>query len=77
MLYAIKGIQKVDYKNKEGKQVTGLNLHCTYSARSVDGDAVEKIYVSDRMKDVPMFKVGDTVDVMYNKYGSVECISLA
>lgn len=71
------GIQKVDYKNKDGRQVLGTNLHCCYLTKSVDGQAVEKIYISSRMKDVPLFKEGDTINVMYNKFGSVESITLA
>lgn len=75
MQYIVKGVQKVDYKNKEGRQVTGTNLHCVYDMKSVEGEAVEKIYVSSKL-ECPIVKVGDIIDVTYNKFGSIESIGL-
>jgi hypothetical protein len=79
MEYAVVGVQRVDYKNKEGKQIIGMNYHCTTENKNIQGLGVEKIYLSDHMADntnCPVIKAGDIINVLYNRYGSVESIEL-
>lgn len=69
-MYKILGIQSVDYTNKSGNRVSGVRLHCTYEDKRVTGYAVESIFVSSSVS-TDKFEVGDEIDVLYNKYGSV------
>ena len=76
MKYKVLGKQIVDYtSSKTGQRVQGINLHCMYSQKNVEGDAVEKLYVSSNV-DSPIVNVGDEVDVFYNRFGSVEEVRL-
>lgn len=77
MKYKVLGIQDVDYVSaKTGKRVQGMNLHCTYEQKNVIGESVEKLYISSNI-DGPIVKVGDNVDVFYNRFGSVEEVRLS
>ena len=69
-MYKIIGVQLVDYTNKANKHVSGVRYHCTTDNNRVEGLAVEVVFVSSSVcSDV--FSVGDEVDILYNKYGTV------
>lgn len=70
-MYKILGIQKVNYTNKSGRVITGVRLHCSTEDKRVDGFAVEQIFVSSSVTN-EQFSIGQEVDVLYNKFGSVE-----
>ena len=64
------GIQTVSGKNKEGKAYSGYRLHFSYpiDKKYGEGTAVENVYISDHyLEEMP--KLGDDVNVLYNRYG--------
>lgn len=68
------GIQLVDYvSRKSGESVKGVTLHCTCKDPQVTGDAVESIFVSDKLGLSCAYEVqpGQMVDVAYNRRGYV------
>lgn len=70
------GIQDVSYVNKQNKQVDGTSIHILRNDIRVEGQLAESIFVSDRL-DLPtirQIKLGDTIDVFYNRYGSIDDI---
>lgn len=77
MRFEIIGIETVDYTSrKTGKPVKGTNLHCIdLEKTSVDGQAVERLYVKE-MIDCSSLKVGDRINVYYNRFGSVDDLHL-
>lgn len=70
-MHKIVGIQTIDYVNKLGNRVSGVRLHCLTEDRRVEGSAVEQIYVSSKVS-TEKFNIGDEIDVLYNRFGSVE-----
>lgn len=72
-MYKILGIESVDYYNKSGKRITGVRLHCSCEDSRVTGVAVESIFVSSSVT-TDKYEVGDEIDVLYNKFGSVSRI---
>lgn len=74
-MYKILGIQKVNYTNKSGRAITGVRLHCSTDDKRVEGSAVEQIFVSSSVTSED-FSIGQEIDVLYNKYGSVERVYL-
>lgn len=77
MKYLVLGIQDVNYVSKKtGKKVQGMNLHCMFKQKNVIGESVEKLYISSNI-DSPIVKVGDEVDVFYNRFGSVDEVRLS
>lgn len=73
-MYEVTGIKKVDYVSKKtGRPVQGFSLWLSYERKDVEGTACDEVYVSnERISDVP--KLGDMVDVYYNRFGSVESV---
>lgn len=70
------GIQEVNYTNKQNKQVLGTSFHVLHKDSRVNGECAESIFISDRLDigDVENVKLGDTIDVTYNRYGSVDSL---
>lgn len=70
------GIEKVDYVSKKtGKPVRGINLHMCHNSEKVEGLAVCTEFISER-NDINV-KVGDKVELLYNKYGQVIKVCVA
>lgn len=71
--YELVGLQKVDYTNKQGRQISGYNLHLTYDDSNVDGIACERVFV----RSIPShLALGSQLRIFYNKYGSIEDIDI-
>lgn len=73
------GIQRVDYTNKNGNHVLGYRLHTSTPAKSDDaiGEITEGIFVSDQVFGTcDHLAVGDSIFVVYNKYGKVTGVSV-
>lgn len=70
------GIKEVNFKAQDGKEVSGLTIYIMYRLANVEGCAAERIFVSfDRLSGVEP-KVGDNVNVYYNRYGKVACLEV-
>lgn len=80
MKMTIIGKAKVDYVSKKtNQQVNGITLHVTHEENNVDGLAVETIFVSSKSNvyaDANAVKLGEKVNVYYNRFGSVDSIAL-
>lgn len=77
--YEIVGIREVDYTSKKtGKRVEGVSLHVATEEKNVQGKAVSEMYVGKQTLDECYYtpKLGDTVNVSYNKYGNVDRIAM-
>ena len=73
------GIQRVDFSNKNGYHVLGYKLHTSTPAKSDDaiGEITEGIFVSDSVfATCDHLAVGDSISVVYNKYGKVTGVSV-
>ena len=68
------GMQKVDFKDKDGKLVNGTSLYVTYSKDYVDGIAVEKIWANSNAVIDSNVRLNTNIDVLYNKYGKVTAV---
>ena len=72
------GYKRSNFVSKEGNQITGIKVYCTYPLTGDDADGVgcDSFYLSDaklaRCGYTPL--VGDEVNVSYNRFGKVEMI---
>lgn len=73
-MYNIIGIKVIDYTNKQNRRVVGKELHVTFLQDNIDGVGVEKLYIPDKLPC--NVKIGDDIDVYYDKYGSIIAINL-
>lgn len=72
--YTIVGKRNVDYTNKQGRQVTGIQLFVTCKDAHVLGDKTDQLYISNAStcyKTCMSYEVGTVVLVSYNRYGQV------
>lgn len=72
--YNVLGIEKVSYKNKEGKQIKGVRLHLSFMRDTCDGLCVESVFVSEAIAE--KIVVGSTIYLLYNKYGRIAQINI-
>lgn len=80
-MYQVIGKQRVDYVSKEKKEVKGLKLWLAYEKKGVEGFAAETVYLSDaKLQQIGLtvsdINIDDTVNVLYNRYGNVESVSV-
>lgn len=75
-MYIVIGIQNVDFKTPEGTRICGSKLFLTYPKDNVEGLACESCFVKDSIS-LAGIEVGDTVELMYNKFGKVQAVTLA
>ncbi len=71
-MYQIVGIEKKNYKFDDGKTCDGLNLYLTQERNSVDGYVCERVFVSEKKLGNYNPKLGDRIDVLYNRFGKVQ-----
>ncbi|OUQ21797.1 hypothetical protein B5E84_00605 [Lachnoclostridium sp. An14] len=68
------GVQNVDYVSKRTNEpVKGRTFHCIFKDPQVVGDAVDAIFVSDRLSIPGLYDIqpGAALDIEYNSRGSV------
>lgn len=78
-MYKVLGIQNVDYTSKKtGNPVSGIRLHLSYDRRDTDGVCVDSFFCRHSCfpgGEVP--RVGDDVNLLFNRYGNVECVEFS
>ena len=73
----IVGVRKVEYTAKDGAQVKGYTVHATYTEKGTDGLCCDNFFVSEKKADGWVPEVGETVELMYNKYGKIDSVKVA
>lgn len=77
MKIKVVGIQKIDYTNKTGRHITGVNLHAMYQNNRTEGFEVDKFYLASDFPNLEQVKVNSEVDVYFNQYGKVDFLVVA
>lgn len=67
----IMGKKAIKFTSKEGNEISGVRFYYTYDLADVDGVATDSVFVSDAKLDGLDVKVGDEVEVLFNRYGKV------
>lgn len=82
MLVKVLGKQKLDYINKQNKPVKGTTLHVVspFESDGHEGNCVDKYFINvnnkklhDKMSEI---KVESEINILFNKYGSIEDIEV-
>lgn len=70
------GFRRVDIA-REGAQVHGYNLYCTYPDAMTEGEVAERLWVNDRiLVNAGDLRVGCEVTPLYNKYGKIAALDI-
>lgn len=76
-MYTVYGIENVDYVNRQNRHVEGVRLHCTYSSDKINGSGCEAFWCGRNVNLPSDLKLGDDVNILYNRYGGIEAVVLA
>ena len=73
--YEVIGIEKVEYVSKKTNEtVYGMRLHLVSDfeedRKDANGNCAEQVFT--KCKNANNVEVGDTIELYYNKYGSIE-----
>lgn len=71
-MYEIIGIQRVDYRNKNDREIKGYKVFFAYdlpAGGEHSGKAADSVYLSDSLFIQCGISVGDPAMPVYNKYG--------
>lgn len=71
------GKQMMDYVNKDGKRIQGVNMHLLGKSRKVDGTAVSVLYVSktDPIYDTVLQLPYADLDIDFDASGVIQEIT--
>lgn len=76
MRVKIVGISKIDYTNKAGRHVNGVNLHGLFENNKTVGFATDKFYLSADFPNLDKVKINSNVDIYFNQYGKVDFLAV-
>lgn len=79
MKMKVLGVQPVNYDSKKtGEHVSGSSLHVVYNDAQVQGQAVDKVFISSRLNlpAMALISVGSDINIEYNGRGYVQDIAL-
>lgn len=75
-MYKLVGYQHQDLTFKDGRSISGWKLHCTEPRNGVNGFAVDSFFLSDQKAGSYEPKVGDVLEVIWNRWGKIDGIRL-
>lgn len=75
--YTVEGTKPYMMTVREtGEVKEGLTVFCSYMDEKITGKGMEKFSISDEKLEGEDIKPGDSIQVVYNKYGKVDGIIL-
>lgn len=72
----IVGIKQSSFTGTDGTKISGLYLHLLCVDESVEGNSVERIFVSEKKLGDYSPEIGDEIDIRYNRFGKVDRVEL-
>lgn len=69
-MYECIGKQTVNFKNKNGEDVTLVKIFANYEEKNIDGFGCEVFNVNPVKSS--LIEIGDSFEPLYNKFGKVQ-----
>lgn len=73
-VYEVVGKESVDYTNKDGKHIKGVNLYCVFDHTDIEGMGTENFYIPNTV-DCSAISVGNKVSFFCNRFGTVRFVN--
>ena len=70
------GIRKKSFTGNDGANISGLDLHLMGVDSSVEGNFVDRIFVSEKKLGNYNPQLGDEIDIRYNRFGKIDRVEL-
>lgn len=70
------GFMGVDFTNKDGEQIVGMNIFVAFNDENVHGLRAEKFFLKEGISLPEQVKVNDTLEISFNYKGKIESITI-
>ena len=70
------GFMGVDFTNKDGEQIVGMNIFVAFKDDNVHGLRAEKFFLKEGISLPEQVKVNDTLEISFNYKGKIESITI-
>lgn len=70
------GFMGVDFTNKDGEQIVGMNIFVVFKDENVHGLRAEKFFLKEGISLPEQVKVNDTLEISFNYKGKIESITI-
>lgn len=74
MLCTVVGKGQLQTGTYENYQYANRSLYVTYEVRGIEGQCAERFKVPDRICSLDDIRIGDIVDVQFNRFGRIDSI---
>lgn len=71
------GFMNVDFINKNGERIVGMNIFVAFKDENVHGLKTEKFFLKESVALPEQVKVNDTLEISFNYKGKIESITKA
>lgn len=73
------GIRPSSFTGEDKTQISGKNIYLTYPLEKGEGQGAERVFLTDAKLNKLTYqpKVGDEVNVSYNRYGRCDGVTKA
>jgi len=75
MISEVVGVKVCNFTSSDGNLIVGQSVYHCFKEENVEGVACDKIFLRDD-SGFPALKVGDKIDVSYNRRGKIESVSI-
>lgn len=72
----IVGIRTKSFTGSDGAKISGVDLHLLGVDSDVEGNFVDRIFVSEKKLGEYDPKLGDEIDIRYNRFGKIDRVEL-
>jgi hypothetical protein len=69
------GFMGVDFTNKDGEQIVGMNIFAAFKDENVHGLRTEKFFLKEDISLPEQVKINDTLEISFNYKGKIESIT--
>lgn len=69
------GFMGVDFTNKDGEQIVGMNIFAAFKDENVHGLRTEKFFLKEGISLPEQVKIYDTLEISFNYKGKIESIT--
>lgn len=70
------GFMGVDFTNKDGEQIVGMNIFVAFKDENIHGLRAEKFFLKEGISLPEQVKVNDTLEISFNYKGKIESITI-
>ena len=69
------GFMGVDFTNKDGEQIVGMNIFAAFKDENVHGLRTEKFFLKEGISLPEQVKINDTLELSFHYKGKIESIT--